>query len=291
MATPVFSKVRPLFGEKKTEIEQEILSWEKEGIIRRVAKPVKWASPIHSVKKPNGKWRVCGDFRRLNAITEMDRYPLPSIQDFNARLAGCKIFSKVDLRRAYQQVEIKKKDQEETTINTTLGLFEFLRMPYGLKNAGQCFQRNIHSILSQLPFVFGYMDDAIIGSRNENEHISQMKQLFEVLNKNNIVINYEKCQFAKPEIEFLGHIVSERGISVPEHRVITIKEFPTPQNVKQLERDLGIFAFVHRFIRNASGLSAKLHTLRSMKKENTLSKHGQQTTKRLFKIVNMRFKM
>ena len=154
----------------------------------------------------------------------MDRYPLPSIQDFNARLAGCKIFSKVDLRRAYQQVEIKKEDQEKTTINTTLGLYEFLRMPYGLQNAGQCFQRNIHSILSQLPFVFGYMDDAIIGSRNENEHISQMKQLFEILNKNNIVINYEKCQFARPEIEFLGHLVSERGTSVPEHKVRTIKE-------------------------------------------------------------------
>ena len=95
-------------------------------------------------------------------------------------------------------------------------------------------------VLSQLPFVFGYMDDAIIGSKNENEHISQMKQLFEVLNKNNIVINYEKCQFARPEIEFLGHIVSERGISVPEHRVRTIKESPTPHNVKQLERFLGI---------------------------------------------------
>ena len=79
-ANPVFSKVRPLFGEKKAEIEEEILNWEKEGIIRRINKPVKWASPIHSVKKPNEKWRVCGDFRRINAITEMDRYPLPSIQ-------------------------------------------------------------------------------------------------------------------------------------------------------------------------------------------------------------------
>ena len=114
------------------------------------------------------------------------------------------------------------------------------------------------------------MDDAIIGSRNENEHISQLKQLFEVLSNNNIVINYEKCQFARPEIEFLGHTVSEKGISVPEHRVRTIKEFPTPQNVKQLERFLGVFAFVHRFVRNASGLSAKLHTLRAKKKEKDL---------------------
>ena len=142
-----------------------------------------------------------------------------------------------------------------------------------------------------MPFLFRYIDDYIIGSRDEEEHFLQMKELFELMNKKNIIVSYEKCEFAKAEIEFLGHIVSERGISVPEHRVKTIKEFPTPENCKQLERFLGIFAFVHRFIKNASGLSAKLHTLRSLKRKSILKTHGQNTIKKLFKIETRQFKM
>ena len=91
---------------KKNKIETEIRKWESEGIIERVNEPVLWASPIHSVKKKDGTWRVCGDFRRLNNITKLDKYPLPSLTDFNSKMSGCKIFSKVDLKRAYHQVEI-----------------------------------------------------------------------------------------------------------------------------------------------------------------------------------------
>ena len=102
----------------------------------RVDEEVHWASPLHAIRKKDGTWRVCGDFRRLNAITKSDKFPLPTVTDFNANMAGCRIFSKLDLRRAYHQVPVANKDQEKTTINTTIGLFKFLRSPFGLKNAG-----------------------------------------------------------------------------------------------------------------------------------------------------------
>ena len=163
-ASPVFSKARPLFGEKKIQVEAEIRKWEEEGVIVRVDEEVNWASPLHAVRKKDGTWRVCGDFRRLNAVTKSDKFPLPSVTEFNANMAGCRIFSKLDLRRAYHQVPVAEQDQEKTTINSTLGLFKFVRSPFGVKNAGNNFQRNIIRILRRFKFVFVYLDDVIIGS-------------------------------------------------------------------------------------------------------------------------------
>ena len=106
---PVFSKCRPLHGDKKLAVEAEILKWEADGIIERISSEVEWASPVHAVRKKSGEWRVCGDFRRLNTLTRMDKYPLPSLVSFNAKMAGCSVFSKVDLKRAYHQVPVPRK--------------------------------------------------------------------------------------------------------------------------------------------------------------------------------------
>ena len=262
---PVFSKVRPLHGAKREEIEAEILKWEREGIIERVTEPVEWASPIHAVKKSNGSWRVCGDFRLLNNVTIMDRYPLPTLVSFNSRMAGAKIFSKIDLKRAYHQVKVKVEDQSKTVINTTLGLFKFLRMPFGLKNAGQQFMRNIHLILNDFDFLFAYMDDLIVFSKNVKDHVHHVKQVLERLKKFGILINEEKCAFGCRTINFLGHTVTPEGINVPKSRVETIANFPKPESKKGLERFLGLFAFVHRFIPRASEIVRPLNTLRGFK--------------------------
>ena len=121
-------------------------------------------------------------------------------------------------------------------------------MPFGLKNAGQCFQRNIHAKLASLPFVYCLMDDLIVASKSEEEHFMQMEKLLHTLNENNIVINMDKCVIAKPKVEFLGHIVSNKGITVPDYRIKAISEYPTPKSKKDLERFLGIIAFGNRFV-------------------------------------------
>ena len=127
------------------------------GIIRRSDSP--WASPLHVVPKSDGTWRHCGDYRRLNMVTEDDRYPLPHIQDFNGKLAGMRIFSVIDLIRGFHQIPMAPEDVPKTAIFTPFGLFEFLRMPFGLKNAAQAFQRLMDGILRDIKFAFVYLDD------------------------------------------------------------------------------------------------------------------------------------
>ena len=130
------------------------------GIIRRSASP--WALPLHMVQKPAGGWRPCGDYRRLNSITDADRYAIPHIQDFLARFSRATLFFKVDLVRGYHQVPVAEEVIPKTAVITTLGLLEFLRMPFGLKNAAQTFQRLLDSICQPLDFIFVYLDNILV---------------------------------------------------------------------------------------------------------------------------------
>jgi hypothetical protein len=139
---------------------------------------------------------------------EPDSYPLPNMLDFQERIAGCTIFSKVDLRKGYHQILMHPGDIPKTAIATPFRLFEFLRMTFGLRNAGNTFQRLMDRILAGLDFVFVYLDDVIIGSRSMSEHLQQMRILFQRLQAAGLVINREKCMFGVPEVDFLSHHVS-----------------------------------------------------------------------------------
>ena len=142
------------------------------GIVRRSNGP--WASPLLIVDKTGGGHRPCGDFRRLNEATTADQYPVPHIQDFSANLHGRRVFSKVDLIRGYHQVPMHPDDIAKTAIKTPFGLFEFLRIPFGPKNAAQAFQRLMDTVLADLPFLFIYVDDILVASSNMSEHMEHL---------------------------------------------------------------------------------------------------------------------
>ena len=146
---------------------------EKMGSIRRSKSP--WASPLHMVLKANGGWRPCGDYRRLNNATTPDRYPVPHIQDLTSRLDGAKFFSKIDLVRGYHQIPVHELDILKTAVITPFGLFEFLRMHFGLKNAGQSFQRLMNKVGQDLDFVFGFLDDFFVASSTRKEHLAHLR--------------------------------------------------------------------------------------------------------------------
>jgi hypothetical protein len=161
---PVTAKFRRLDQDKLKAAKDEFFKMERDGIIRRSRSS--WASPLHMVKKADGSWRPCGDYRQLNLATVADRYPVPNMQDLSGRLHGCTIFSKLDLHKGYYQIPMRAADIPKTAIITPFGLWEFTRMPFGLKIAGQTFQRLMDKVGAGLDFVFIYLDDILVASKD-----------------------------------------------------------------------------------------------------------------------------
>ncbi len=243
---PVHARARRLSPEKLAIARQEFAQMEQMGIIRRSDSP--WSSPLHVAPKPGGGWRPCGDYRRLNTVTLDDRYPVPNIQDFTSNLANKKIFSKIDLIRGYHQVPVAEEDIKKTAIVTPFGLFEFLRMPFGLKNAAQAFQRLMDSICAGLNGVFVYLDDILIASTDAEQHQRDLIELFSRLETHGLIVNRSKCVFGKKSIEFLGHQVCADGITPLQEKVCAVRNFPQPSTIKELQQSLGMLNFYHRFV-------------------------------------------
>ena len=176
---PIKSLPRRLNTDKQQIAQQYFDQMYNAGICRLSHAP--WSSNLHMVKKKDGKWRPCGDYRRLNACTVRDNYPLPHIHDCTSRLANAAIFSKIDLVKGYHQIPMKKGHESKTAIVTPFGLFEFLRMPFGLKNAEQTFQRMMDVVMKDLQGVFVYLDDILVASETPEQHLQQLRALCSAL--------------------------------------------------------------------------------------------------------------
>ena len=257
---PRFARPRRLAPDRLSVARQEFDRLLADGVVR----PSKssWAAPLHMVPKPvPGEWRVCGDYRALNAVTVPDRYPIPYLQDFTAHLQGCRYFSKLDLARAFYQIPVEAGDVHKTAVTTPFGLFEATRMPFGLRNAAQTCQRFLDEVLRGLPACFAYIDDVLIASATLEEHAAHLRQVLQRLQDYGVVVNVPKCVLGAARLRFLGYEVSAAGIAPLPDRVAAITAFPRPTTEQQLRRFVGMTAFYHRFIPNAAELLRPLHQL------------------------------
>ena len=227
-AAPIKQRPRRLPLEKR-HLEEQVREMMEAGVIRPSNSP--WASPVVLVPKPDGSTRFCIDYRKTNSVTITDAYSLPSIQDIFDSMEGATIFSTMDLTSGYWQIPMHMNSISKTAFCTHMGNFEFIRMPFGLKNAPSVFQRTLNKVLSGLigKICFVYIDDIVIFSRSEKEHAEHLKLVFQRLRDANFKLKRKKCHFAKEQVKLLGYNVSSKGISPQESKVSAIKNLPQPQ--------------------------------------------------------------
>lgn len=243
---PPVSKVRRLHGTKWDCAKAEIDKLLKAGIIRVSNSP--YASPIHMAPK-GSTYRMTGDYRLLNGITVPDRYPLPHLFSFNEKLEGCTVFSKIDVVSAYHHVPVNEPDIPKTAIITPFGLYEYVYMPFGLRNAASTYQRLMDQIMVPCTdFSFWLVDDILIASKNREEHRKQLMEAIKILDENNLTISLSKSVFEVPELDFVGHHVSAEGIRPTQAKIEAVQSFEQPEDYAGLRRYLGMLGFYRRMI-------------------------------------------
>ena len=261
---PVHSKFRRLAPDKLAAAKQSFAEMERLGLCRKAASP--WASPLHLVKKSDGSWRPCGDYRRLNLVTEPDHYPLPNMADLTSNLHGAKVFTKLDLLKGYFQVPVHPDDIPKTAIITPFGTYVFSYSTFGLRNSGATFQRLMDGILGNLPFCACYVDDILIFSRTEAEHLEHVRTVLQLLRDNGLVVRRDKCMFGVPRVEFLGHEISASGVRPLSSKVEAVQQFPPPTTIKGLQEFVGMVNYYHRFLPGIAKTMAPLYDALTGKK-------------------------
>nr|XP_061795480.1 uncharacterized protein K02A2.6-like [Nerophis lumbriciformis] len=258
---PVFMKARTVPYAIRDKVEADLDALVKSGVLEPVTTS-EWATPIVPVPKKNGGIRTCGDFKvTLNPVLCVEQYPLPLIDDLFAGLSGGQKFSKIDLNQAYLQMHVDEESREWLTINTHKGLFRYCRLPFGITSAPALFQRAMDQILSGLPGVQCYLDDILCTGANDEEHLRNLDAVLKRLRQYGLRVRKEKCEFLRPSVEYLGHVIDHEGLHKAPSKTKAIVDAPAPENVSQLRSFLGLLNYYGRFIPNLASLLKPLHEL------------------------------
>ncbi|GJR81477.1 putative reverse transcriptase domain-containing protein [Tanacetum coccineum] len=264
-AAPVARAPYRLAPSEMKELSDQLKELSDKGFIRPSSSP--WGAPVLFVKKKDGSFRMCIDYRELNKLTVKNRYPLPRIDDLFDQLQGSSIYSKIDLRSGYHQLRVREEDIPKTAFRTRYGHYEFQVMPFGLTNAPAVFMDLMNRVCKPYldKFVIVFIDDILIYSKSKQEHAEHLKLILELLKKEQLYAKFSKCEFWIPKVQFLGHVIDSQGIHVDPAKIESVKDWASPKSATEIRQFLGLAGYYRRFIEGFSKIAKPMTKLTQKK--------------------------
>jgi hypothetical protein len=282
---PTFKQPYRMSVEELKELKKQLTELQEAGYIRPSSSP--WGAPVLFVQKKDGSQRMCVDYRSLNDVTVKNKYPLPRIEDLFDQMRGARVFSKIDLRSGYHQMRIRPSDIPKTAFSTRYGLYEFTVMSFGLTNAPAYFMNLMNKVFMEYldRFVVVFIDDILIYSQSDSDHEEHLRLVLQKLRDNQLYAKFSKCEFWIGEVPFLGHIISNGGISVDPAKVKEIMEWRVPTTVTEIRSFLGLAGYYRIFIEGFSKIAKPMISLlekgREFKWDEKCQESFDQLKKRL----------
>ena len=247
-------------------VKKELERMEKLGVISKVTTPTPWCAGMVVVPKKSGEVRICVDLKPLNEGVLRETHPIPSVDDTLAQLSGATMFSKVDANSGFWQIPLSKDSRLLTTFITPFGRYWFKKLPFGISSAPELYQRRMSQILSGLPGVLCHIDDVLIFGATQTEHDNRLKAALSRLETAGVTLNADKCKFRQSSIQFLGHVIDEKGVCPDQEKVSAILKLKAPTNTTELRRFMGMVNQLGKFSPNLATITQPLRELLSIKR-------------------------
>ncbi|GJV70456.1 putative reverse transcriptase domain-containing protein, partial [Tanacetum coccineum] len=266
-STPIAGAPYRLAPSEMQELSNQLQELSDRGFIQPSTSP--WGAPVLFVKKKDGSFRMCIDYRELNKLTVKNRYPLPRIDDLFDQLQGSSVYSKIDLRSGYHQLRVRDEDIPKTAFRTRYRHYEFQVMPFGLTNAPAVFMDLMNRVCKPYldKFVIVFIDDILIYSRNEEEHANHLRIILELLKKEKLYAKFSKCDFWIRIVQFLGHLIDSQGLHVDPAKIEAVKNWASPTTPTEVCQFLGLAGYYRRFIKDFLKIAKSLTELTQKNKK------------------------